>query len=54
MIGGCKEDGGRFLSVVLGDRTRGKEYKLKHQKFLWNVKKKNYSEGVETQEKVVQ
>jgi len=53
-MGGCKEDGDRFLSVMLSDRTRGKGYRLIHRTFNLNVKKKIYSESGETREQVVQ
>jgi len=35
-MGGCKEDGARFFSVMPGDKTRGK---LKHRRLPLNVRK---------------
>jgi len=37
--GGCEENGSRVFSVVPSNRTRGNEHKLKHKKFLLNMKK---------------
>jgi len=31
--GGCREDGDRFLPVVLSDRARGSEHKLEQRRF---------------------
>lgn len=39
LMGGYTEDRDRLFSVVLRDRTRGNEHKLKQKKFYRGIKK---------------
>lgn len=41
MIRGCRED--RLFSEAHSDMTRGHKYKLRHGKFLLDVKKKEFT-----------
>jgi len=40
--GRCKEDGARLFPVVPSDRIRGSGHKLKHWKFLLNIRKDSF------------
>ena len=52
--GGCQEDVARLLSVVPSDRTKGNGHKLKHRKFLLNMRKNFFTLRMTALEQVAQ
>jgi len=42
LMGGCKKEGGRLLSRVCWDRTRGNVFKLDEGRFGLDIKKINF------------